>query len=338
MMKKGIFFTVIALLVLAFLITYQHLTFNPPLSAGTDPAARSRVITMNDYAAAFETYAAQSLAAAGYLSLQNLSAQIRTQGTFLRDVNASVTFCLNNRTRDTNCLNRTQTINASLTQLVTLAQTNLSISTQYVINNIWVTEEQPFEVIFWMNMSYNISDPFASWKVENKVVSAAVDVTGIEDPAYAFYNASGLVRTRTFSATPFHRTQFTNATFTSFYLNQSYTSNPGINTPGTSRSAPSVLQRYTGTLLNGSACCGVESVLRVQYINSTTLADPRLVNWSFVDYQFFSKASIAPFDCSLQQNAKLRNDAFADRLVRLDSYHFFNVYNLSLYLNYSCNP
>jgi hypothetical protein len=338
MNRRGIFFTVIALLVIAFLITYQQLSFPAPTAGGTDTAARSRVITMNDYAGAFETYALQSLSTSGYLALQNLSAQIRVQGAYLNDVNASIRYCLSNRTKDTNCMNASQTMNASLAQLIALAQTNLSITTQYVIHDVWISEEQPLQVVFWMNISYNISDPFARWNVQERILSTPVSVEGIEDPAFAYNNASGLVRTRTFSGTPFIRTQFDNASFTAFYLNQSYISNPGTNIPGSYQSAPSVLQRYTGRLLNGSSCCGIESVLRVQYITSATVNDPRIVNWSFIDYEFFSRTTIPVFNCAQLENAKLRNDAFADRLVRLDTYHFINVYNLTRYANYSCSP
>lgn len=339
MNRRGIFFTVMAILILAFLITYQHITLKPSTAAGMNSiAARSRVITMNDYASAFENYASQSLATAGYLSLQNLSAQVRARQAYLTDVNASITYCLNNKTKDTNCLLPSQTMNTTLAQLITLAETNLSITTTYEIQQMWVTEEQPLQVIFWMNISYNLSDPFASWQVENRTLRVAVDVTGIEDPAFSYNNATGLLRTRVFSLTPLHRTQFDNTTFTSFYYNQSYVSNPGMNPPGEFQFAPSVLQRYTGKLLNGSACCGVESVLSIPYMDTATLNDPRLVNWSFVDYEFFSRATIPVFSCSTPQNGKLRNDAFPDRRVRLDVYHLDNVYNLTRYANYTCSP
>lgn len=339
MRKRGIFFTIMALLVVAFLLTYQHLTVGSTTPESADSAAaRSRIVTMNDYASTFESYAGQSLASAGYLTLQNLSAQIRAQHKYLDNVNASITFCLNNKTKSTNCVNATQTLNASLDQLTALARTNLSIDTTYAIEQVWVTEERPFEVVFWMNISYTITDPFATWVVTNQTIKAPVDVTGIEDPSFAYNNASGTVRTRTFSQTQFRRTQFDNATFTLFYYNQSYITNPGVNPATSYQFAPSVLQRYAGQLLNGSGCCGIESVLRVQYIDTATINDPRLVNWSFVDYEFFSRTTIPPFDCSKSENIKLQNKAFADRNLRLDAHHFNNIYNLSSYANYSCNP
>lgn len=329
-----------ALLVIAFLITSQRAHLTPLTTTRVDTsAAQSRATVMNSYIDSFETQAANSLAVAGFFTLQNQSAQIRTTRTFVQNLNATVGFCMNNRTAPHNCLNSTYTINATLNQLTSLASDNLGINTVYFIQRIWITEERPFEVVFWMNISYNVSDSFASWSVEDKTISAIVDVTGMDDPLYSYLNASNISRLRTFNETSIRPRQFTNTTFYAYYTNRSYIANTGNNTPGEFIHGPSVLQRFTGNFTNGSVCCGIESVVHISDLNSSTFNDPRRVNWSFIDYHFVVKESIPAFDCSRNQNGKFANNAlpFSHHRVRMDGWHFANLYyNVSNNVNYSC--
>jgi hypothetical protein len=338
--RKGVFFTIMALLLIAFLIATQqsHLTAITATKVDTT-AAHARATVMNNYADAFETQAANSLALAGYFTLQNLSSRIAQSRTFVSNMNASARFCMNNKTAPHNCLNASQTINATLDQLTTLASSDLGITTTYDITNVWVTEERPFEVIFWMNISYNISDPFASWRVENRTISAPVDVTGIQDPLYAYLNASNITRTRNFSQTGIRPMQFTNTSFYSYYTNRSYIANAGNNTPGELTYGPSVLQRYAGNFTNGSSCCGIESVMHISDLNFSTYSDPRRANWSFVDFQFVVKDTTPAFRCDQNENAKFNYNTLPSPhyTLRLDSDRFSNVYyNISNHANYTC--
>jgi hypothetical protein len=331
-MRKGVFFTIMTLIILTFAIAYYKIggTAQLPESVDTE-VARVRVTVMSNYIDTFEQHATASLRTAGYFTLQNLSARIRNNGTYLSDMNASVRMCLLNGTTATNCLRQNQTINHSLGFLTSMALSNLSIATTYTINDIWVSEENPFEVVFWMNISYNITDPFASWTIES-VVKAPVDIVGIEDPLFSYGAGTGqLTQTRSFSRTNVVGYQFTNTSFTGHYFNQSYIYIP---------SGRSVLQRYTGNLSNSSLCCGIESIIVAQYVTPALLnSSAPVANWSFVDYYFLQRNDPQfNFNCNSQAIASLKGINFPDHFVRLDQYHLMNVYGLNSSANYTCLP
>lgn len=341
MNRKGVFFTIMALLIIAFLLTSESLISTPLTASLADTsAANSRVTVMNSFIDTFESQASSSLATAGYFALQNISSGIQKDGSFITDMNTTVDHCI--RVQPQNCMYNNQSLNTTLNTLIALGRTNFSINTTYTIEKVWVSEDRPFEVIFWMNISYNISDPFANWTVTTKTLSAPVDVTGILDPAYARANSSNVTITRVFSRTSTRYGQFSNSTFYQYYEGRQYIANPGVNAPGTYHFGPSVLQRYAGDLLNGSACCGIESVVYFYGINATLRNDPQLVNWSFVDYLFFSRETIAPFSCasisstgSSKFNSTVAPQFYAT--LRLDNYHMNNIYeNMSAYRNSTC--
>ena len=340
MNKRGVFFTIMALLLVSFLFTSQKVSTNPYSRSDTDNvAARTRITVLDSYIDTFDSQAENSLATAGYFTLQNLSARVRTTGKYISDINASVKLCLNNKTTQLNCMNASQTINGTLSQLVDLARTNLSINSSFTIEQIWVSEEQPFEVVFWMNISYNISDPFASWEIHNQTIRADVDVTGIVDPSHAYALAyNNLTENRTFRQSTIRRFEFNNNTFYQYYTNKEYTANPGINTQGNYYFGPSVLQRYRGELLNGSACCGIETVFQTPgNIHASYFSNSNHTSWSYVDYLFLSRENINLYNCTRRQSGRFNATSFPNTIFRMDTHHIFNVYNVSNHVRYDCS-
>jgi hypothetical protein len=330
-MKKGVFFTVMSLLVVAFLLTSQKIGTEKysPTKADTD-AAHIRIVLLNRYIDTFEQQAGNSLSVAGYYSMRNISARVRANGVYATNMNASLRSCLTNRTDPLNCLLYNQTINYSLARLASIGSSNFSITTTYYIEDVWVSEEQPFEVVLWMNLSYNISDAFASWQT-NSIIRSTINVRGIEDPAFAYANAAGTYTARrNFLPTNVLGYAFNNTTFTQYYLNNEYIAMP---------LAPSVLQRYQGELHRNSSCCGVESIIRPPQVNPAILANPAWVNWSSVDYQFFMRSMpVFIYDCSTNEIASLRGEEFPDHYVRLDREHLYNVYAVNGSANFTCLP
>jgi hypothetical protein len=284
----------------------------------------------------FDAHAADSLATAGYFALRNLSGEINVTRKYIPDMNSSITSCLNNKTHPNNCMNMSYTINASLWQIAELGRTNFSVTTTYDIERVWISEEKPFEVVLWMNISYNVSDPYATWQIKSKTIRADVDVTGIDDPAIMYAFANGALRfTRTINPTPYRRHEFNNNTFRTYYLSKQYTQNPGNNTIDY-RYAPSMIMRYTGNLTAGSVCCGIETILQTGEI--VPFNANNITNSSYVDYLFLSRETIPPFSCLKKENTRFNATAFTiDPSLRMDTYHAFNVFNVSDHLTYNCN-
>lgn len=337
--RKGVFFTIMALLVITFLLTTERVAVTPlTVNLADTMAAQSRVTVMNSYADTFETQASNSLATAGYFTLQNLSVEVARNG-YIPNINTSIDNCI--RIQPQNCMKQEVRFNTTMAKLIDIASSNLTIDTAYAVERVWVSEERPFEVVFWMNISYNISDPFANWTFQSRTIRADVDVSDIQDPTYARANTTGLLQlssARVFKRTAFKRSQFTNATFYSLYNGREYIANPGPTSASYSY-GPSVLQRYAGNITNSSACCGIESVVHWDEMNITRVS-PYLVNVSFVDYLFFSPVRFNCNDITTTGISRLNATSMpgVHSNIRIDNDHLTGIYlNMSDHRKQSCS-
>jgi hypothetical protein len=208
-----------------------------------------------------------------------------------------------------------------------MVRTNLSIQTSFAIEDVWIAEEAPFEVIAYMNISYNVTDAFAAWQ-RNAIIRSEVPVEGIFDPAYAAARHDGTLTTgREFKKGAVTAYLFTNTTFTNHYQDEAYIYYP---------KSPSVLQRFIGDIDNQSLCCGIESIVRSQQL--VDKSDPFLANYSFVDWQFFLRSDPKyNYECDTAEIARFKAPDFPDQLMRLDSDHLYNVYNMSLSKEHTCS-
>jgi hypothetical protein len=79
MPRRGVFFTITAILIIAFLIAYLRIgtTAKTPETADEE-VAHMRVSVMDNYIETFDQHATASLQSAGYHTLQNLSARVPT--------------------------------------------------------------------------------------------------------------------------------------------------------------------------------------------------------------------------------------------------------------------
>ncbi len=326
--RRGAVFTLAAIFLSALLVsTYasQRSTDSSFVSSTTEGA---RISLMNAFTTTVEQQAEQSLAVIGFLTLQRMSEKVGGDGSFLAgELNTTVRGCILNNTIDMSpveqCVNDTYLINNTLDLLSQLVLDELSITLTYTLNDAWVTEEVPLEVRFWLNFSYNISDPFASWVVEGVVVSSSVSVIGLEDPYYAYLRGNGLTTEyRNFSLAERRPSQFNSTVFDEFYDNRSYIVWQG--------SAPSVLQRYEGDT-SPSLCCGIESVVR--RANLTLAGGYDYGNFSFVDHHFIGHVlgALPPYDCTAGEVKKLRRDgpAGGTQHLGLEQFSFENPYNLT---------
>lgn len=326
--RKGIVFTLMAIVVIAFIFASSSVVEKPETRAEIETeSARTRVAMMNSYLDTLEAHAAASLATAGYFTLKNMSKKVTNDGFFLTmaEVNHTVDNCITNNTIrvlgvDHDCLNGSQRVQVSLNQLRSLGQTNLGLNTEFEIHRAWVVDTEPYEVTFYMNISYNITDPiFAKWQRQHIVIGAPVYVEGIADPTFQYLVANGyLTQPRNFSESEVRRFQFNPAVFPLHYGNASYISVEGL--------GPSVLNKYAGWNLEQSSCCGIESVVTESEIG---FLPGSARNYSLVDHQFTSQlqGTRGLMNC---ENLTLR--AFDDRsgdtvVMHWDS--FINIYNLT---------
>lgn len=332
MNRRGVVFTLIALVLAAFLLSAQYPGEGALSTAAAETlAAQSRVTALNAYLSTFESHAADSLGTSGYFALRSISVNVGHEGRFVADLNGTLRRCVidNNLTRRgagaarLPCVEGRHSLNASLHNLTALAASTLGIVTRYEVHDVWVTEERPGEVVLWMNISYNVTDgisePFARWDIHGRILRADVGVWGIEDPAYMYLNGTGhTLEQRAFSLTGLKPHEFNPGTFAAFYGSRSYVIMEGR--------APSVLQRYRGDMTAASACCGIESVmLRAQLVGGD--ANATYQNLSMVDHHFAAnkQGSRGLFAC----DRTVRAIRVGGRKLVIESDRFDNRYNLS---------
>ncbi|MDD9953821.1 MAG: hypothetical protein OXR66_05795 [Candidatus Woesearchaeota archaeon] len=329
MAVRGAVFTLMAIVVAAFILSSERLaTGTFTMTKAEADAAATRVSIVNVFVDTFEEHATNVLGTAGYFALKNISKKIGLEGEYIVDMNHTVEQCLRYNTlpmgfTSHECLPGVYRLNDSIELLADLAFSELGISTQYSIHEIWVDEAEPFEVRFWMNISYNLSDPLVSWVVKDRILMAAVDVTGIEDPIYEHMIADqNYTAQRTFAKTRWKHFEFYFEPFKEFYDNGSYAINV---------QSPSVLYRYVG-LLDGSSCCGVESVVNWSRIPNGIQTHMDAKNWSYIDFHFHNRTI---FNCGGASGADLL--PFPDHRVRLDRDRILNQFNLTVNASFDCN-
>ncbi len=323
--RSGVIFTILAMVLVAYLLSSERLAQDRLVQTASQTAiAQTRVDVIDAYLDTFEQATIASLQTAGYLALSNLSASVRRNGTYVSDINESVFQCVvgNNLTINNArvpCMRHEALLNTSLERLIAIARTELGVTTVYALHNITVHEERPFEVIFTVEISYNITDAYGQFVVDRTNLSARVDVTGIEDPLYAkLVNQSNITETRSFRQTDLLRFELNSSTFPAFYANRSYVTYEG--------QAPSVLQRYLGQTDRVSACCGIESVVRRSSVVAPTVT---YQNYSLVDHQLERHLRGAlTYSCrSNDLRAMVAPDGGATLLI--ETQRFDNLYNLT---------
>ena len=324
--RGGVVFTLVALVLVAYLLASERVVQNSAADAAAQAAiARTRVGVLDAYLVSFEEHASASLGAAGYLALSNLSGSVRENGTYVDRINSTLARCiLQNRIAvggaELPCLPDAALLNVSLDRLAGIGEQELGVGTRYALHNVTVTEERPFEVVFALEVSYNITDLFGSFTVVRRNITARVDVTGLEDPVYARMLREGDISTsRAFRQTDLLRFEINATTFPLIYDNSTYVTYEG--------ESPSVLDRYQGLLDSESPCCGIESVVR-----RDTLVTPTgsFVNYSLVDHHLARHlaGSLPAYRCTDGEVRSMPAPSGGGTIV-VETVRFDNLYNLS---------
>jgi len=270
----------------------------------------------------------QSLATAGYFTLVNMSNKVYAETqpgglpVFITDVNRTVRDCIMNNSIEiesvwVKCVNETFLVNVSMGRLVDLANRELGITLTYYVHDVWVMDSAPMEVTFWVNVSYNVSDTFASWTVHGDILSVPISAKSVPDPFYEALRARGTTtESRGFNLTGLRWSQFDATSFDLFYENRSYMTKQGL--------APSVLMRYEGDT-GPSACCGIESLINRDSLASST----NYQNYSMTDHQMILHI-VSPstkFNC---RDGEVRTYVVSSgNHLGLDLYTYDNPYNIS---------
>ena len=277
MNKKGIFFTVLVIVILSlFLLSYTFLSL-----AEQRKLIQKRIETMNSFLFSVEEDLERQLFISGFRIIFLFEKHIlegRGQGAngYIADVNDSFNEAFYEGT-----------IEGYIDEEITLLMTGVTFSNiTYNINKkaskinveidllkplIEITQEDPWNVkiTFTSNLIMQDLAGLASWN-RTQIVVTYIPIQGFEDPIYPL-ETSNIANTIIINRTPYTNfdsdDDLTDHAENTYYINNT--------------DAPSFLDRLEGNIAASSSCCGIES-----------LAVPKLTSVSgisIVDHEYFSQ-------------------------------------------------
>lgn len=281
MQRKGIFFTLIAITIMAVFI----LVFTPQadISIQKDTQAiRTRIGSIDNYVNDLENrYFETVLRATTYKTLLSLIFYINSTGAYLPDMDSAfsevmLTGKINGVAIDTVTGKKIMTNNTLAdwnSRIIETARDTLNVNTTITVNRVSVFQTKPWNIDSAMDVSFSVSSKVADWK-KSAVIKTTMEIEGLPDPYY-------LVNTKS----------------TGSYTNQIKKSSVEFNQWGISKvrehlrnstyahfedsDAPSFLMRFTNTITS-SGCCGIESLVNPNKINPSDQKE------SYADYLFWT--------------------------------------------------
>ena len=274
-MKKGIIFTLVVLIFLSvfFLGIVLDLSYNERQKSAV---IESRIISMNQFIKDTDQDIKRGLYIASFRALLSLNQNVVDNGVYTSDLDSSFTEIMTQGSLNSNQLSLMagQDLFSWITKISQLAaKKNLLVS--YNINDVILTQEDPWNILIKINITSNISDTsnLARW-YRTTIINTSVSIINFEDPLYAIESNNQLVNT----IIKTNITVFTSGGDTTnliiHNLNQFYMY---------SDSAPDFLMRLQGNL-SSSSCCGIESLVYLPNIVDNTY----IYNKSVVDYIYWS--------------------------------------------------
>ena len=282
MNKKGMFFTIIVLVLLSlFLVTY---TFYSDVK-NRDPIQK-RITTMDNFLFSIEKDLPRQLYISGFITIFLVEKQILETGRYNSDIDN--TFQEAFFEGEINDIPQEIMIGATFNDISSNIQEKarkLNINITMTNPNLTITQTDPWNVKVSLRTSLFMEDnnDLATWN-KTQVFEAFIPIKDFEDPFYTI-NTQGLVINK-IRESPFET--FVEGSNVSNLLNHSLESYYIE-----SDTAPSFLDRLQGvTVANQN---GIESLVNLQKLSSQGI---NIKSKSAVDYIYFSELS--PESCNIQ--------------------------------------
>jgi hypothetical protein len=282
--KKGFFFTVIAVYLVAALML-STLFYNKYEMRKKASVENIRILAVNDFIKDIDSDLERGLYISGFRTLLGLEEYIATTGNHLDDTEPAFNQVFFNRS--INGYPITLLDNSSFSdweERINSQAESIGIRVNFTIESLEVKQEDPWNVELYTNITMLVYDAtgMASWN-RSKTIHAQIPITGFEDPLYSL-NSYGRVAN---VITPANSTDFvsgTDTTDTTVLLNHLENS-----LYIASATAPSFLMRLEGNF-STSSCCGIESLVDVDKMTAQGIPARSM---SIVDYVYFGTRTTA---------------------------------------------
>jgi hypothetical protein len=324
MNKKGVMFTLIAIIISSFLTVLFSSTDSPvDYSIGI---VELRVGILNDYSKSFFEYAESSASMSGYYALYGVINNISMNNPKQYDANFENHFInctiTGNITAGVPCSGmKNKTLPYFLDSLINISRDVLKITSNYTINSINVTQiDDPFHLDVILNISLRVNDAFANISATRIIVSK-VTISGLQDPLFLVNGTYN----QTVKMTTLKKVQgdWNSTDLEWLYNNHEYRAySLGI----------SFINRIKGNLT--PSLQGIES-----FINQSQVASG--ISLSMIDYFFLNKTYL---NCTNGELVRINSTALPNigltnpNGLQIDSSHalaFFNMSRSGLLINKS---
>ncbi|MFC1649043.1 hypothetical protein ACFL1B_06350 [Nanoarchaeota archaeon] len=315
LMKKGIVFTIISILVAGFFIIVFSAKIDVPLDAKVDSVS-FRVSFLNNYRQNWEDYTAMAVRTSSYMAFSQLTDWMDANNQNFADtptfkarfsecmVAGNITYLGPTESCSGLAGPTNYTLAFWLNNIADLAWSNLSINTSYKVNEVDMYQTSPFYVTMLVNMSYYLEDAISSVN-KTMLITETISIEGLRDPL-------GTIRfgawNHFITETGIKAENWSQANFTRFVSNSEFRYH---------EDAPSYLQRFVEDY-SASSCCGIESVLENV---------PDQGNSSFVDHEYFEYWNSPAYECEEVYTIDWYNGGSDPGYTQLDFHHLasYNV-------------
>lgn len=315
--KKGIFFTFIAITIMAIFILISTPPADVSLQKDTQ-AIRARIGSVDNYVDDLQNrYFEAVLRATTYKTILSLIFYMNSTGSYLPNLNSAFTEVFVNGT-----INRVpidsitgkkimenNTFTNWSSKITQAAADTLNVNTTIIIGNVSVLQTTPWSIGSSMSVNFTVKSNVAEWG-KSAIITTSTNIEGLPDPYYFINTRSTGSYTNLVKKSSVEFNQWNIASTREHLRNGTYVH-------WQSSGAPSFLMRFTNTITN-STCCGIESLVNP---NKVTPSDQRE---SYVDYLFWSHTF--KDDCAQLYNITILWDEF--RYFKLDFEHVV-LYNIT---------
>ena len=314
--KKGIFFTFIAITMMAVFI----LIFTPQadISLQKDTqAVNKRISTLDNYVNDLQNrYFENVLRATTYKTILSLIYYMNSTGSYLTNLDSSFQEVMINGTigqvpidsiTGKNIM-QGNTLTDWNNKIIQAASDTLNVNTTITVNNVSVFQTSPWNIYSSLSINFSVKSNVAKWN-RNVIITTTNSIDGLPDPYYLVNTqASSYTNVIKKSSVAFDRWNITKV--------REHLRN-GTYVLWQSSDAPSFLMRFTNSIA-GSSCCGIESLVKPNKITPSDQIE------SYIDYMFWAHTYNAR--CTELYNITGLWDEF--RYFKLDSTHVLR-YNIT---------
>lgn len=275
--KKGIFFTFIAITLMAVFILV--LAPSADISLQKDlQSVRARISSVDSYVSDLENrYLETVLRATTHKAILSLIFYMNTTGSYIPNLDAAfsevmLTGKIGGVPIDS-VTGKKIMDNSTLTdwnsRIIESAKDTLNVNTTIIVNNISVFQTKPWNIDSALNVNLTVKSNVAEWR-RNSVITTTISIEGLHNPYFLINTGKAYTNEIKKSSVPFNQWNITNVR--EHVRNGTYIQ---------SEKAPGFLMRFTNTMAN-STCCGIEAFVNPNKINPSDQRE------SYIDYLFWT--------------------------------------------------